>query len=72
MNKDNYEDTIERAANCLATVWAAEDAGEHADTEAKWYRHYVDELVADGYSRGGVVSDVRARALRDDDDWLER
>lgn len=61
-----------RAADSLVEVWTAEDAGEHEDESAKWYRRLVDELVADGYSRDDVVRDVRTRARDDYNDWLGR
>ena len=61
-NNKVYEETIGLAADSLVEAWCAEDAGEHADESAKWFRSYVSELVNDGYDRDDVVRDARARA----------
>ena len=43
---DVQEDTrFEEAADCQASVWYAEDAGEYAGEEAKRCRHLVGQLA---------------------------
>lgn len=35
---------FKEAARCLLATWLAQDAGEHADEEAKRYRHLAHVL----------------------------
>lgn len=51
---DDAMDYVRGAAESLASMWFAEDAGEHDDEAAKWYRRRIDDAVRMGCSRNAA------------------
>ena len=61
---ESYEDEIAKAAEALAATWWAENAGEHADEEAKFARTAIDRIASEfRRNRKEVAREVKRKAM---------